>query len=59
MLKGLFAGEVEDEEGAAGSTKVGSRDGLVGFLASRVPEGELHVFLGSFAGVAGWFGEAI
>ena len=46
VLEGLLAGEVEDEEGAAGAAKVRPRDRLVRLLAGRVPEAELHVLLG-------------
>lgn len=46
VLEGLFAAEVEDEEGAAGAAEVGARDGFVCFLAGGVPEGQLHVLLG-------------
>lgn len=59
VLKRLSAGEVEDKEGAARTAEVGACDGLVGLLAGRVPEGQLHVLLGRFAGVPGRLGEAI
>lgn len=37
--EGVAARDVEDEQGARGSTEVGPGDGFVGFLSGCVPEG--------------------
>ena len=44
MIEGAPAGDVVDEESAAGAAEVGAGDGFVGFLASGIPKGEFHAF---------------